>query len=90
LAEIDAQIAGRPYASDDAAWIAGQALANGSGHNPELLRGLVDIGNLLASPAEVFARPGVVEAMAPFVGVAGDLPPGPSRAEFLELLASGI
>ena len=86
LAEIDAQIAGRPYVTDDESWIVGQAITNGSGHHPELLRAAVDLANLLASPAEVLARPGVAEAMAPFVGRAAELPPGPSRAEFLELL----
>jgi 2-polyprenyl-6-methoxyphenol hydroxylase-like FAD-dependent oxidoreductase len=90
LAQIDAQIASRPYVTDDESWIMGQAMANGTGHNPEVLRGVVDIANLLASPAEVLARPGVAEALAPFVGRAADLPPGPSRSEFLALLTSGI
>ena len=90
LAQIDAQIAGRPYVTDDESWILGEALANGTGQSPELLRGVVDLANLLASPAEVFARPGVAEAMAPFIGRAAELPPGPSRSEFLALLVSGI
>jgi flavin-dependent dehydrogenase len=90
LAEIDAQIAGRPYSTGDESWIVGQAITNGSGHDPELLRAAVDLANLLATPAEVLARPGVAEAMAPFVGRPANLPPGPSRAEFAGLLASGI
>ncbi|HUP75215.1 MAG TPA: FAD-dependent oxidoreductase [Acidimicrobiales bacterium] len=90
LAQIDAQIAGHPYVTDDQSWIMGQAIANGAGHHPELLRGAVDLANLLASPAEVFTRPGVEGALAPFIGRPADLPPGPSRAEFLGLLHSGI
>jgi flavin-dependent dehydrogenase len=90
LAQIDAQIAGRPYVTDDESWITGQAIAVASGSNPELLRAVVDLANLLAQPAEVLARPGVAEALTPFIGRTPDLPPGPSRAEFLALLTSGI
>jgi 2-polyprenyl-6-methoxyphenol hydroxylase-like FAD-dependent oxidoreductase len=90
LAQIDAEIAGRPYVTDDESWITGQAIAVASGHNPELLRALVDLANLLALPAEVLARPGVAEALRPFVGRTPDLPPGPSRSEFLALLTFGI
>ena len=90
LAEIDAQIAGRPYVTDDESWAVSQAIANGSGESPDLLRAVVDLANLLATPAEVLARPGVAEAMAPFIGRRAQLPPGPSRAEFLQLLNSGI
>jgi hypothetical protein len=90
LAEIDAQIAGRAYVTDDESWITGQAISNATGQNPELLRAAVDLANLLASPAEVLARPGVAEAIVPFVGRAGERRPGPTRAEFLQLLTSGI
>jgi 2-polyprenyl-6-methoxyphenol hydroxylase-like FAD-dependent oxidoreductase len=87
LAEIDAQIAGHPYITDDQSWIVGQAITNGSGHDPDLLRAAVDLANLLATPQQVLARPAVAAAMLPFVGRPADLPPGPSRADFLALLA---
>ncbi|MEO8696369.1 MAG: FAD-dependent oxidoreductase [Acidimicrobiales bacterium] len=87
LAEIDAQIAGQPYVTDDQSWIVGQAITNGSGHDPDLLRAAIDLANLLAPPPEVLARPAVATAIAPFVGRPTDLPPGPSRADFLGLLA---
>jgi 2-polyprenyl-6-methoxyphenol hydroxylase-like FAD-dependent oxidoreductase len=90
LAEIDAQIAGQPYTTDDAAWIAGQAMAIGSGNDPELLRAAVSLAHVLVSPDEVFARPDIQDALAAFTGRAAELPPGPSRPEFLQLLASGI
>jgi flavin-dependent dehydrogenase len=90
LAQIDAQIAGQTYVAHDESWSAAQAIAYGAGRDPELLRAVVDLANLLAPPAEVFARPAVVEAMAPFAGRIPDPAPGPTRAQFLALLASGI
>ena len=90
LAQIDAEIAGHPYVTDDDSWMAAQAIACGVGHDPALLRAVVDLASVLAPPAEVFARPAVVEGMAPFVGRTADPAPGPTRAQFLALLASGI
>ena len=86
LAEIEATIEGRPYEPDDQAWTMGQALGSAATRDPDLLRASIDLGMLLASGAEVFARPGVRErAMA----LADPTPlPGPDRAALLALVGS--
>ena len=83
-------LGGEFYVTDDEWWIVSQATGIGSGHDPELLRAAVDLGNPLASPAEVLARPGIAAALAPYLGQTPGPAPGPSRAEFLGLLESGI
>jgi len=87
LAEIDAQIAGVPYETDDPAWLLAQALANAAGKDPELLRGYLEIVSLLARGVDVLSRPGIADRAlelgaepAPF--------PGPSRAELLAIVAT--
>jgi flavin-dependent dehydrogenase len=86
LAEIDAQVAGVPYETDDPAWLLGQALATATAKDPELLRGYLEIVSLLARGVDVLSRPGIAERAlelgaepAPF--------PGPTRAELLALVA---
>ena len=86
LAEIDAQIAGVPYETDDPGWLLGGALAHASGKDPELLRGLLEIVSLLARGEDVLARPGVAER-ALELGTDGEPLPGPTRAELLALVA---
>jgi len=88
LGEIDAQIAGVPYETDDPSWGFGQALAAAGPSDPELLRGMVEIASLLARPGEVLARPGVLDKVL----LAAERPvvpsPGPSRAELVELIGA--
>ena len=86
LAEIDAQIAGVPYETDDPAWLLGQALASAAGKDPDLLRGQLEIVSLLARGIDVLSRPGVAERVLE-LGATGDPLPGPSRAELLALVA---
>jgi len=85
LAEIDAQIAGVPYETDDPAWLLGQALANATAKDPELLRGYLEIVSLLARGVDVLSRPGVAER-ALQLGAEGEPLPGPTRAELLALV----
>ncbi len=86
LAEVDAQIAGVPYETDDPAWLLGQALGNAAGRDPDLLRASVEIASLLARGDEVFARPGVAERVLELGAEAQPLP-GPTRAELLAVVA---
>ena len=88
LAEIDAQIAGVPYETDDPSWAIGKALAAAGGNDPELLRGYVEIAGLLARADEVFARPGVFDKVLAFAEATVDAPPGPSRAQLVELVGA--
>ncbi|MFI5044962.1 MAG: FAD-dependent oxidoreductase, partial [Acidimicrobiales bacterium] len=86
LAEIDAQIAGVPYETDDPGWGIGQALAGSS--DPELLRGFVEIAGLLARPGEVLARPGVFDKVLQAAEKPAEPSPGPSRAELVDLVGA--
>ena len=88
LAQIDAQVEGRPYVTDDEEWHTALALGVGSGHDPDVLRAVVDLANLLATRDEVFSRPAVAAGASAYAGRTPDPLPGPTRAEFLQLLES--
>ena len=61
LAEIEAQIAGVPYETDDPSYAIGQAMQATMMQDPDIFRGFVDVGNLLARPDEVLQRPGLLD-----------------------------
>jgi 2-polyprenyl-6-methoxyphenol hydroxylase-like FAD-dependent oxidoreductase len=85
LAEIDAQIEGRPYETDDPGWNLGQKLRAGAASDPELLRAAMTVMGVLARGVDVL-RDDVI--LAKVQAVAGAVPlPGPSRAELLEILS---
>ena len=85
LAEIDAQLDGRCYETDDPSWNLGQSIRAGAGRDPDLLRAALAIGGLLVRGVDVLADP---EVLAKAQAVAPDPTPfaGPSRAELLDLL----
>jgi 2-polyprenyl-6-methoxyphenol hydroxylase-like FAD-dependent oxidoreductase len=84
LAELAADAAGVPYRSDNPAWTGGKALFAASLIDPELCRGYTEIACFLASPAEVLARPGMVDRIAAAGAGAPVYPlPGRTRAELL-------
>jgi 2-polyprenyl-6-methoxyphenol hydroxylase-like FAD-dependent oxidoreductase len=88
LGEIDAQIAGVPYETADPAWAIGTALDAAAGSDPELLRATVEVASLLTRPDEVLARPGVLEKVLAAGNTPREPPPGPSRAELVELIGA--
>ncbi len=86
LAEVEAAIEGRPYETDDPAWLLGKALVNSVTKDPELLRGSIEIGLLLERGVDVLARPGLA---AKAVALADPTPlPGPDRAQLLSLVGA--
>jgi flavin-dependent dehydrogenase len=89
LAEIDAQIAGIPYETDDPAWQLGQALAAAAGKDPDMLRGYLEIVSLIERGVTVLGRPGVADR-ALELGSDPDAArlPGPSRDELLSIVAA--
>jgi hypothetical protein len=84
LAEIDAQIEGVPYETDDPAWLHGEALRRSGPSDPDLLRAGVAIRSLLVRSADVLARPGLVEKAMSLIPP--EPAPGPSRAELVALV----
>jgi 2-polyprenyl-6-methoxyphenol hydroxylase-like FAD-dependent oxidoreductase len=86
LAEIDAQIAGRPYETDDPEWHQLEALRQGAPQHPDLLRAYISIRSLLDRPVDVWAQPGIAE-VATALG-APPAAPGPSRSELVALIGA--
>ena len=85
LAEIDAQIAGVTYETDDPGWLLGEALAASTAKSPDSLRDFLDIVGLNARGVDVLARPGVAKR-ALELGTDPEPPPGPSRAQLLTVI----
>jgi len=88
LGQIEAQIQGVPYETDDPAWSIGQAMQVAAGSDPDVLRGMVDIASLLARPDEVLHRPGILDTVLAAAETPAEPLPGPSRAELVELVRS--
>jgi 2-polyprenyl-6-methoxyphenol hydroxylase-like FAD-dependent oxidoreductase len=90
LAEIDGDIAGVPYRTDDLAWLGAKALFAAALRDPDALRANTSIASLLATPDEVFASPGLRDRVLALGMTAPRYPlPGPSRAELLGALPGG-
>jgi 2-polyprenyl-6-methoxyphenol hydroxylase-like FAD-dependent oxidoreductase len=89
LAEIEADIAGEPYAPDDESWKLIKAMTAAMVRDGEVARAFSTIAGLLESPQAVLARPGMRERI---VALAADAPqyayPGPTRRELETLLAA--
>jgi hypothetical protein len=85
LAEIEAQIAGVPYETDDPGWNLGEALRTSAAKDPDLLRAYATIASLLERGVDVMSKPGIAERA---IELASDEPaPGPTRAELVALVA---
>ncbi|MBA2553547.1 MAG: tryptophan 7-halogenase [Geodermatophilaceae bacterium] len=85
LAEVDAHREGRVYRTDDPAWARTKTLANAAGRHPEVLRGVLDISALLATPQEVIDRTGIAELLDP--AAESRQLPGPDRTQLLAAVA---
>jgi 2-polyprenyl-6-methoxyphenol hydroxylase-like FAD-dependent oxidoreductase len=87
LAEIEAECAGRSYQTPDPAWAMTKALRLALLHDPEVLRGYLDIIGLIATPDEVLARPRMFERV---VELGANAPahtlPGAPRTELVAAL----
>jgi 2-polyprenyl-6-methoxyphenol hydroxylase-like FAD-dependent oxidoreductase len=89
LAEIEAQTRGEPYDTDDPQWEITHAMEHASLQDPDILRGVVRIAGLLASPDEVLGAPGFLDRVVELGAGWRDAPgAGPDRAELLATLAS--
>jgi 2-polyprenyl-6-methoxyphenol hydroxylase-like FAD-dependent oxidoreductase len=89
LAEIDAEIAGRPYEPEDPAWAISTALYSGAPFDPDVLRAQQSIAGLLTTPNEVVGEPGMLDRI---ISAADGQPryplPGPTRATLLATLTA--
>src|SRR6266566_4390564 len=82
LAEIDADIAGMPYRTDDQRWPVSKALFAASLVDPDLTRAYSAVASFIATPDEVLALPGVLDRVIALGMAAPQYPlPGPARGE---------
>jgi hypothetical protein len=88
LAEMEAQIAGVPYETDDPAWAIGRAMEQAAGQDPEVLRAYIDIAGLIARAGDVLARPGILDRVLELAATPAEPLPGPSRTELVDLVRS--
>lgn len=87
LAEMQAQIEGVPYVTEDPTWEITHALQHAAGRDPEAFRGLLGIAGVLDTPAEVLAGGSLfARVLEHGAGWRDEPAPGPSRAELLALI----
>jgi flavin-dependent dehydrogenase len=85
LAEIDADVAGTPYRTEDERWPVLRALLAASLTDPDLARAYTSIAGFIATPEEVLGAPGVLDRVIALGMAAPQYPlPGPTRRELLE------
>jgi hypothetical protein len=89
LAEIDADIAWTPYATDDRRWHVGKALFAASLVDHDACRAYQSLASFLATPDELFAQPGLLDRVLTLGAGAPRYPlPGPARRELLTAIAN--
>jgi hypothetical protein len=82
LAEIDADIAGSPYRTDDPTWPMTTALWAGAREDPVLTRALTTIAAVQATATQLFADPDLARRVVGYRG-RPHYAPGATRAELL-------
>jgi 2-polyprenyl-6-methoxyphenol hydroxylase-like FAD-dependent oxidoreductase len=89
LAEIEADIAGHPYETDDPVWQITKAWTAASNVDSEVCRAYVPLLALLSAPEEELAAPGLLDRI---IAASAGLPqypdPGPDRAALLKAIAA--
>jgi 2-polyprenyl-6-methoxyphenol hydroxylase-like FAD-dependent oxidoreductase len=89
LGEVEAGIRGAAYDPPDPAYQLEKALDASFGRDPECTRASLDIGLVLRTPDEVFAKPGLRDKTLELGAGWRDAPPfGPSREELLAMVSA--
>jgi 2-polyprenyl-6-methoxyphenol hydroxylase-like FAD-dependent oxidoreductase len=92
LAEIDAELAGERYVTDDPDWNVRNVLHAVRNQDPEILRAYAEVACMVSTVEDAFVKTGLIERVLTLGG--GDLPrydePGPSRAELLDAIGAGV
>jgi 2-polyprenyl-6-methoxyphenol hydroxylase-like FAD-dependent oxidoreductase len=87
LGEIDAQIAGQAYESEDPSWAFTKAFEAAAPKDPDVFRAFLDVVSLNARAEDALARPGIAERVIE-LGQNPEPAPGPSRAELVEIVGA--
>jgi 2-polyprenyl-6-methoxyphenol hydroxylase-like FAD-dependent oxidoreductase len=88
IAEIQANIAGRPYLTDDPDWHRTLMLRAGARQDGDLLRALLAVAGLLDPPEVALAAPGLREKLQRVTAGLPRYPDGPNRAELLAAVSA--
>ena len=89
LGEVEAGIRGASYDPPDPGYQLEKALDAAAGQDPECIRALFDIGFVLRTPDEVFAKPGLRDKVLQLGAGWRDTPAfGPTREELLSLVSA--
>ena len=87
LAEIDAQIAGRPYETEDPTWAMTKAMEHAVGQDGEVFRAFLSIASVQNLPEEALSAPGVFDAVIEKgAGWEDAVAPGPTREELVSIV----
>ena len=87
LAEAEALARGEQYVTDDPSWEITHALMAAARKDPDVLRAMMSVVNVLALPDEVLARPGVLDrVIALGAGWRDDESLAPTRHELEQLV----
>lgn len=86
VAQLTAEASGRPYVTDDRAWLGSTALMAGALGDPVLLRAHSRIASMSALPAEVFADPDILGRVGRWFGSSPYPPDRPGRAALVEAI----
>ena len=88
LAEIEADIAGEPYRTDDVGWARSTALFVAAHRDPDVLRAYLDVATMIRLPEQALSvAPGLMDKVVA-LGMGGPRYPlaGPTRADLLAAL----
>jgi 2-polyprenyl-6-methoxyphenol hydroxylase-like FAD-dependent oxidoreductase len=89
LAQIDAEIGGGTYVTDDPAWEMAQALQFAAGQDPDCFRALLGIVGMLTTPEQALGQPGVKDKVVTLGAQWRQVQSlGPDRDELLASLSS--
>ena len=89
LAELNADVAGEPYQTEDQRWPVSKAILASALVDPELARGYASLMQLLCTPTELLAQPGVFERVIELGAQAPQYPiPGPDRHALLAAITA--
>jgi 2-polyprenyl-6-methoxyphenol hydroxylase-like FAD-dependent oxidoreductase len=89
LREIEAEIAGETYETDDPSWEITQALQAGAMQDPEVFRAFLRIASLISLPEDILAEDGMFERVVAAGSSWRELQtPGPGREQLLEIVAA--
>jgi 2-polyprenyl-6-methoxyphenol hydroxylase-like FAD-dependent oxidoreductase len=86
LAEIEADRAGVPRVPASGSGGLAEALAAGSGRDPQVLRDLMEVVSMLTPMSEVLGRPGVAERALAAAGGPQNPLPGPDRRTLISVV----